>query len=146
MYEKVDKELLGYVEDVLLNRCENSTERMLEFAALLDPKSKPLAVKKLADESAGPVLNLPAKINPTPAGVYNAEVRELPTVPTYKPYRCAFSSPSSLAPCLHNLQLHNLIVLVDEHPHNYCHQLYSFLGTMAACRSLEYLPSGFQTI
>ena len=62
---------------------------MLEYAALLDPKSKPLAVKKLADENAGPVLNLPDKINPTPKGVYNAEVKpeDLPPVPTYKAYR-----------------------------------------------------------
>ena len=51
VYEKIDKELLGYVEDVLLNRCENGTERILEFAALLDPKSKPTAVKKLAGET-----------------------------------------------------------------------------------------------
>jgi cobalamin-dependent methionine synthase I len=32
------------VEDVLLNRCENATERMLEFASLLEPKCKPTAV------------------------------------------------------------------------------------------------------
>ena len=37
-YEKIDKELLEYVEDVLLNRCTNATERMLEFAATLDPQ------------------------------------------------------------------------------------------------------------
>ena len=46
VYEKIDPELLGYVEDVLLNRCSNSTERMLEFAATLDPKCKPTAVRK----------------------------------------------------------------------------------------------------
>ena len=46
VYEQVDKELLTYVEDVLLNRCSNSTERMLEFAATLDPKSKPTALRK----------------------------------------------------------------------------------------------------
>ena len=34
------------IEDVLLNRCENSTERMLEFAATLDPKCKPTDVKR----------------------------------------------------------------------------------------------------
>merc|ERR1740138_168935 len=33
VYDKIDKELLEYVEDVLLNRCTNATERMLEFAA-----------------------------------------------------------------------------------------------------------------
>lgn len=85
-YSKIDKELLGYVEDVLLNRCENGTERMLEFAALLDPKCKPTAVKKLAEE-AEPALKLPEKINPTPPGVYNALVSELPPVPAYKPYK-----------------------------------------------------------
>lgn len=45
-YEKIDKELLEFVEDVLLNRCENSTERMLEYAATLEPKCKPTDVKK----------------------------------------------------------------------------------------------------
>jgi methanogenic corrinoid protein MtbC1 len=45
-YDKLDKELLSYVEDVLLNRCENATERMLEFAATLEPKCKPTAVRK----------------------------------------------------------------------------------------------------
>lgn len=45
-YDKIDKELLGFVEDVLLNRCENSTERMLEYATTLEPKCKPTAVRK----------------------------------------------------------------------------------------------------
>ncbi len=45
-YEKIDKELLEFVEDVLLNRCENSTERMLEYAGTLEPKCKPTDVKK----------------------------------------------------------------------------------------------------
>ena len=45
-YSKIDKELLEMIEDVLLNRCENSTERMLEYAATLDPKCKPTDVKK----------------------------------------------------------------------------------------------------
>jgi len=43
-YERLDPELRGFVEDVLLNRCENATERMLEFAGTLDPKCKPTAV------------------------------------------------------------------------------------------------------
>ena len=46
VYEKIDKELLEFVEDVLLNRCENATERLLEYAGTLDPKSKPTAVRK----------------------------------------------------------------------------------------------------
>ena len=45
-YNKLDKELLERIEDVLLNRCENATERMLEYAATLDPKCKPTDVKK----------------------------------------------------------------------------------------------------
>ena len=45
-YTKIDKELLEMIEDVLLNRCENSTERMLEYAATLDPKCKPTDVKR----------------------------------------------------------------------------------------------------
>ena len=35
---KLDKELLGYVEDVLLNERDDATERMLEYAATLEPK------------------------------------------------------------------------------------------------------------
>ena len=102
-YELIDKELLEFVEDVLLNRqealstqrslntllkplanwylklcssssvyvmapprshtkptcrgfwlwrcrCENATERLLEYAATLEPKSKPTNVKKLGAE------------------------------------------------------------------------------------------------
>merc|ERR1719482_481529 len=45
-YDKLDKELLEYVEDVIFNRREDSTERLLEFAATLDPKSKPTSVRK----------------------------------------------------------------------------------------------------
>ena len=51
VYEKIDKELLGYVEDVLLNRCDNATERILEYAATLDPKCKPTDVKKKGQAS-----------------------------------------------------------------------------------------------
>ena len=60
-YDKLDTELLEYIEDVIFNRREDSTERMLDFAASLDPKSKPTAVRKsrrfLASKSrcSGPV-------------------------------------------------------------------------------------------
>ena len=47
VYEKIDKELLQFVEDVLLNRCENATERLLEYAATIEPKSKPTDVKRI---------------------------------------------------------------------------------------------------
>lgn len=59
VYEKIDKELLEYVEDVLLNRCENATERLLEFAATLEPKSKPC---KVVRKGAAPELKLSAKV------------------------------------------------------------------------------------
>ena len=52
-YENIDKELLKYVEDVHLNRCDIATERMLEFAATLDPKSKSCALRRQG-EAAGP--------------------------------------------------------------------------------------------
>jgi len=52
-YENIDKELLKYVEDVHLNRCDIATERMLEFAATLNPKSKSCALMRQG-EAAGP--------------------------------------------------------------------------------------------
>merc|ERR1719311_1036607 len=55
-YDKLNKELLEYVEDVLLNRTDDATERLLDYAATLDPKSKPTAVRKkggAAVESSG---------------------------------------------------------------------------------------------
>lgn len=63
VYEKMDKELLEYVEDVLLNRRDDATERLLDYAATLDPKSKPCAVKKLASEE--PASDIPAKARST---------------------------------------------------------------------------------
>jgi hypothetical protein len=56
VYEKIDKELLEFVEDVLLNRCDNATERMLSYAESIEPKCKPCAVRKKgtgAGEAAG---------------------------------------------------------------------------------------------
>jgi 5-methyltetrahydrofolate--homocysteine methyltransferase len=35
VYEEIDKELLGYVEDVLLNRRPDATERLIEYSAQL---------------------------------------------------------------------------------------------------------------
>ena len=85
-YSKLDKELLGYIEDVLLNRCENATERMLEYAATLEPKCKPTDVKKLHQESDSVVL--PPKANPIHADVDPlAPPPDLPPVPVYKPWQ-----------------------------------------------------------
>lgn len=87
-YDKLDKELLGFVEDVLLNQCENATERMLEFAATLDPKSKPTAVrKKVDDRPQGP--QLPPKLNPRSGKAHIAAPDPIPAVPEYK----AWSDP-----------------------------------------------------
>jgi hypothetical protein len=86
VYEKIDKELLQYVEDVLLNRREDSTERLLEYAGTLDPKSKPTAVRKLNEEPPAPVYT--PKQNPIPADFDPlAPDADLPPVPTYKQWR-----------------------------------------------------------
>jgi 5-methyltetrahydrofolate--homocysteine methyltransferase len=86
VYEKIDKELLQHVEDVLLNRREDSTERLLEYAGTLDPKSKPTAVRKLNEEPPAPVYT--PKQNPIPADFDPlAPDADLPPVPTYKPWK-----------------------------------------------------------
>ena len=83
VYEQIDKELLEYVEDVLLNRCENATERMLQYAETLEPKCKPTAVRK---KGAGElILEAVPRVNPQPAGVDPlAPEAELAAVPEYK--------------------------------------------------------------
>ena len=53
VYENIDKELLEYIEDVLLNRCSNATERMLQFAATLDPKSGPCNLRRKGQAAGG---------------------------------------------------------------------------------------------
>lgn len=40
VYEEIDKDLLGYVEDVLLNRRPDATERLVEFAETVKQKGK----------------------------------------------------------------------------------------------------------
>jgi len=80
-YEDLDKELLTYMEDVLLNRRPDSTERMLEYAATLEPKCKPTNVRKLGQDD----LKLSPKVNPIPEGHDPlAPPTDLPPVPTYK--------------------------------------------------------------
>ncbi|XRB01183.1 cobalamin-dependent methionine synthase [Pycnococcus provasolii] len=49
------------IEDVLLNRRPDSTEHMLEYAATLDPKSKPCAVRRLG--GAAPKFEATAKVS-----------------------------------------------------------------------------------
>ena len=85
VYENIDKELLEYIEDVLLNRREDATERMLDFAATLDPKSGPCELRRLGQEPAAP------KFEADPRQNYSKEnkiappgPKTLPPVPTYK--------------------------------------------------------------
>ena len=79
VYENINKELLEYVEDVLLNRCSNSTERLLQYSATIERKCKPTAVKKLGGEA---VVDYPTRVNHRPHDPL-APV-ELPPVPVYK--------------------------------------------------------------
>ena len=79
-YENIDKELLKYVEDVLLNRRADSTERMLEFAATLNPKSKPCALKRLNE--AKPKFEATARQNPRKENLI-APPKKVSAVPKY---------------------------------------------------------------
>ncbi|GAX83119.1 hypothetical protein CEUSTIGMA_g10545.t1 [Chlamydomonas eustigma] len=84
-YEKLDKELLGFIEDVLLNKCENATERMLEYASTLDHKCKPTAVVKI--NAAPAEVKISPRLNPIAPGVDTlAPEPDLPPIPTYMPY------------------------------------------------------------
>ena len=91
-YEAIDKELLQHVEEVLLNRRADATERMLQYAATLDPKSRPTALKKLAEQDAGP--QLPPRVNYTPGEERIALPEPLPPVPEY----AAWEDPIAKSP------------------------------------------------
>ncbi|KAL0041777.1 hypothetical protein WJX79_004152 [Trebouxia sp. C0005] len=109
-YEKIDKELLGYVEDVLLNRREDSTERMLEYAGTLDPKSTPIQLQKLISNEPGPAIT--PRLNPIPAGVDPLAVpTELPPVPEYK----AWADPLQKSEAFGQLQevMEQRIIYID---------------------------------
>lgn len=109
-YEKLDKELLGYVEDVLLNRREDSTERMLDFAATLDPKSKPTQLQKLHQEEAGP--SITPRLNPIAADFDPLSVPvDLAPVPQYK----AWEDPLKKSAAFEHLQelMEKRIVFID---------------------------------
>ena len=109
-YEKLDKELLGYVEDVLLNRREDSTERMLEYAATLDPKSKPTQLQKLVGENDEPAIT--PRLNPIPAGLDPlAALVDPPAVPEYK----AWADPLQKSEAFQQLQevMERRIIYID---------------------------------
>ena len=109
VYEKIDKELLEFVEDVLLNRCENATERLLEYAATLDAKSKPTTLRKLAGE---PAVVITPKVNPIPAGVDPlAPETDLAPVPEYK----AFVDPMKKTEAFEQLEslMKERIIFID---------------------------------
>jgi 5-methyltetrahydrofolate--homocysteine methyltransferase len=88
MYEKLSPELLGFVEDVLLNRREDATERLLDYAATLEPKCKPTRVRKLGEaEGAAPAVQITPRLNPVADNVDTlAPDADVPPVPDYKPY------------------------------------------------------------
>lgn len=84
-YESLDKELLQFVEDVLLNKRPDATERILEYAANLDPQSKPTAVKKLNDkqpEEQAPQIT--PRLNPIDGLARIAVPDPMPPVPSYR--------------------------------------------------------------
>jgi len=84
-YENIDKVLLKHVEDVLLNRSENATEKMLEYAATLDPKSSPINLRRLNQEDNGPSVS--PKINPVSSDFDPLKPDEnLPPVPEFLPF------------------------------------------------------------
>ena len=87
VYEKIDKKLLEYVEDVLLNKREDATERILDFAAQLDPKSPPTAVKYL-NANVQAAATIPPRVNPISANFDPVAVKDedLPPVPHYRNY------------------------------------------------------------
>ena len=50
VYDEIDKELLGHIEDVLLNRREDATERLVDFAEMIkDQKKGGSDEKKIAE-------------------------------------------------------------------------------------------------
>ena len=93
VYEKIDKELLEMVEDVLLNKRDDSTERLLEYAATLDPKSTPTNLRKLM---TAPVL--PPKVNPIPDGFNPLRpIEPQEPVPLYAPYKDSLEKSEAFA-------------------------------------------------
>lgn len=69
-----------------MNKREDATERMLEFAATLDPKSAPTAVKYL-NASTQAAASIPPRVNPIAADFNPVAVLDLPAVPSYKAYQ-----------------------------------------------------------
>lgn len=57
VYSKIDPELKGYVEDVLFNRREDATERIMTYAETIEAKCHPTDVKKIG--GAEPASNKP---------------------------------------------------------------------------------------
>merc|ERR1719301_60133 len=89
-YDKIDPELLEYVEDVLLNRCSNATERMLEYCTTTEPKCKPTAVIKKGQTK--PVFRATPKEDPIPEG-HDPLAVSPPESLTPVPQYAAFADP-----------------------------------------------------
>ena len=55
VYEEIDKELLGYVEDVLFNRSPEATERLIEYADKIKDQASEKGEAKVAEWRSGTV-------------------------------------------------------------------------------------------
>merc|ERR1719463_760057 len=101
-YDKIDPELLEYVEDVLLNRCSNATERMLEFAGTLEPKCKPTDVRRKGEGAGGGGGKVAQKSDwrdaPVPKRIEHALIRGIDTfiVPDVEACRTSGEYPRPL--------------------------------------------------
>merc|ERR1719405_90308 len=98
-YDKIDPELLEYVEDVLLNRCSNATERMLEYCTTIEPKCKPTAVIKKGQNK--PMFRATPKEDPIPEGHDPLAVsppESLTPVPQYAAFADPLREADSFAP------------------------------------------------
>ena len=101
-YDKIDPELLEYVEDVLLNRCSNATERMLEFAGTLEPKCKPTDVRRKGEGAGGGGEKVAQKSDwrdaPVPKRIEHALIRGIDTfiVPDVEACRTSGEYPRPL--------------------------------------------------
>eukprot|EP00894_Picocystis_sp_ML_P001218 jgi/Pico_ML_1/51735/g300.t1 len=108
-YEKIDKELLEYVEDVLFNKRPDATERILEYAATLEPKCPPTAVRKIG----GNKFVATPKENPKPEGydpVAPADPSSLPPVPEYIPYQAQLKQ-SDTFDVLHSVMKERIFII-----------------------------------
>ena len=79
------------------DRREDATDRMLQYAATLEPKCPPTAVRKLNAEPPGPKIT--PRANPIPAGTDPlAPEANPPPVPTYQRAKESLKKSAAFAP------------------------------------------------